>query len=150
MTDVDLNTVAGGGLGGLGIAALLYVGRLLLDRFVPSRTDKRGDVAQAFEVLKEISSILRAEKKEDADRITAKQTRIDTLEGEAEKDWDTIRQLRAEVAELNERITRKEKHIQQLTEQIERLGARVIVGETDIEITMPRDDVRRLVSESQE
>jgi chromosome segregation ATPase len=150
MSGVDLNGFASGGLGTLVVGVIAYLVKLVADRLIPTKTDKRGDVAQAFDVLKEISSILRAEKKEDAERLAAKQSSIERLEGDGERDYTTIRQLRAEVAELERRLQRKDLHIQQLTLQIERLGAHVIVHNDDIEIAMPLDAIRQHAAESKE
>lgn len=132
MTGLDLNGFLSGAAGASILAGIVFIVKLMFDRLVPTRTDKRGDVAQAFDVLKEISSILRAEKKEDAERLQVKQARIDVLELESEKDYNLIRELRTEITELQKRLATKELHIQQLTEQIERLGARVIAGDEDL------------------
>lgn len=129
-----LNTFLIGGGGASVVAALIYVGKLVLDRAIPSRSDARAAGQQTLNGFSEMVKVLQDEKKEDAKRLLDKQNRIDALEESAEKDYDKIRDLRNDILDLSQRLAMKDRHIRILVLELRKLGA-VVTGldETDAE-----------------
>lgn len=130
-TGFDLNTLVTGGTGAGIMGAVIFIVKLVLDRTVPSRSDARANVGMVLEGLDKMVSVLQAEKIADADRLTKRQKRIDDLESAADKDYDRIAELRAEVTDLQIRLAQKERHIKTLVLELRKLGARVIGVELD-------------------
>lgn len=148
----DLNGIISGGTGA-GLLALLYwVIKLILDRTIPSRSDARANVTIVLEGLSNMVKVLQEEKIEDAKRLTAKQERIDVLEGAADKDYETIGELRAEIMDLRRRLATKDRHIQVLVQQLRLLGATVTGIEMDpeeLEIKLPGTSVKQRTDTSE-
>lgn len=144
----DLNTLVSGGTGATLMAAVIFVGKLILDRTIPSRSDQRANVTLLIEGLNNMVKVLQEEKVADARRLTDKQARIDALEQAAEKDYDRISELRAEIIDLRNRLAQKDRHINTLVSELRKVGAQVSgldledIG-ADIEITLPAEVVRR-------
>jgi len=148
----DLNDIISGGTGATIMAALIFVGKLILDRTIPSRSDQRANVTLVLEGLNNMVKVLQEEKTADAKRLADKQARIDALEAAAEKDYDRISELRAEIIDLRNRLAQKDRHINTLVAELRKLGAQVSGLdledlEASIEITLPAADVRRIVRE---
>ncbi len=76
----DLNGLLSGGVGTAIVLGVVYVVRIIADRTIPSRSDKRGDLSLALETLNNTIKILQDERRADSERLTAKQGRIDELE----------------------------------------------------------------------
>jgi hypothetical protein len=136
------------GLGGVGAGSLLvWVVKLVLDRTIPSRSDNRASASLVLDSLSNMVKVLQEEKKEDADRLKAKQDRIDQLELDADTDFARVQDMRKEIMELQARLAKKERHIRILVLELRRLGA-TITGldeetedDADIEVTMAPDEV---------
>lgn len=119
---LNLDGVIGGGATTLILGAIIYVGKLFADRFIPSRTDKRDNLAQVLDGLNEIIKVLQAEKKEDVARLRAKEERIAELEKDSHENYTALREARDEILELIGRMATKDAHIATLTEQLRRFG----------------------------
>ncbi len=144
----DFNTLVSGGTGATIMAALIFVGKIILDRTIPSRSDARANVAMLIEGLNNMVKVLQEEKLADAKRLQDKQARIDVLEDAADKDYDRIKELRDEIIDLRLRLAQKERHINTLVSELRKVGAQVIGLnlddlETDLEITLPSEVIRR-------
>lgn len=144
---LDLNGIIGGG----GTAAILgvayYVGKLIVDKAVPSRSDSRASQTLVLDSLSNMVKVLQEEKIQDADRLRVKQARIDELEDSADADYDRLRDMRSEIVELRDRLAQKDRHIRILVLELSRLGAVVTgldenVAVEDIEVTMNPEEVR--------
>lgn len=122
---LQLPTIVNGGLGAALVGLFIYVGRLLLDRFVPSRTDARASYQMVLDGLNNMVKVLQEEKLADAERLKVKQARIDELENMAERDYTAIRELRAERDDLERRIHVKDRHIAILVNELRKLGREV-------------------------
>lgn len=143
---LDLNTLVTGGTGATIMAALIFAGKLILDRAIPSRSDARASVSMVLDGLQKMVKVLQEEKVADAERLQNKQRRIDQLEEAAEKDYDRITELRTEVIDLRNRLATKDRHINLLVIELRKLGAHVSgidMADTDIEITIPADQLRK-------
>lgn len=149
---IDLNSLVTGGAGAT-IAGLIYwVIKLVLDRTIPSRSDARANVTLVLEGLNNMVKVLQEEKLSDAQRLAAKQARIDQLEVAADKDYDRIAELRGEILELRNRLSQKDRHINALVTELRKFGA-VVTGleledVEDLEITMPKAEIQKLRDEA--
>lgn len=147
---LDLNALLSGGGGATLVALIIWVGKLVLDRTIPSRSDSRASQSLVLESLSNLVSVLQEEKTADAARLEAKQDRIETLEASATTDYDTITELRNEITDLRNRLAIKDRHIRILVMELRRLGAQVTGLDTDanavedIEVTMDTSTVRSL------
>lgn len=145
----DLNSIVSGGTGAALFALVVWVFKLILDRTIPTRSDHRADYTMLIDGLSNMVRVLQEEKIADAKRLADKQIRIDTLEGAADKDYETIADLRGEILDLRQRLNQKDRHIQLLTVELRKLGA-VVTGldissddEDSLEITLPTEVRRR-------
>lgn len=147
---LTLNEIISGGTGASIMAALIFVGKLILDRTIPSRSDQRASVGLVLESLTNMVTVLREEKIADATRLADKQARIEILEVSADKDFATISELRSEIIDLRHRLIQKDRHIQLLVTELRKLGATVsgVAFEESavdsLEITLPPLEVRRV------
>lgn len=112
------------GLGAGGITAWKVL-NLLLDKVVPSRSDKRNEVETSLNVLSRTIEILAKEKAQDAIDLLETKKRVRELEDSGANDYDIIRTLRSQVDEYERRIIRKDEHISQLTRELGEYGALV-------------------------
>lgn len=144
---VDLNGIIGGGGTAALIGIVYWVGKLILDRAVPTRSDARASQTLVLESLSSMVKVLQEEKIQDGERLKAKQARIDELQDSADADYDRMRDLRAEIVELRDRLAQKDRNIRILVLELRRLGA-VVSGidedteAEDIEVTLNPEDVR--------
>lgn len=146
---LDLNALLSGGGGATLVALLIWVGKLVLDRTVPSRSDSRASQSLVLESLSNMVKVLQEEKTADATRLEAKQDRIDSLEEASNKDYDLISELRSEITDLRNRLAVKDRHIRILVLELRRLGAQVTgldpdASVEDIEVTMNPDEINSL------
>lgn len=145
---VDLNALVSGGSGAALISALIFVGKLILDRTIPSRSDARANVSLVLEGLNNMVKVLQEEKIADAKRLTDKTDRIEQLEAAADKDYDRISELRAEIIDLRQRLSTKDRHINTLVSELRKLGAQVTGLELDdidnLEVTLTTEAVRKM------
>lgn len=135
----SLNGLVSGGAGAVLMGAVIWLGKLLADRYVPSRSDARANVNMVLEGLNNMVKVLQEEKLADASRLDAKQKRIDVLERESDKDYDRISELRTEVIDLRNRLGVKDRHINTLVRELRKLGAQVTgldLPDADVEVTM--------------
>lgn len=144
----DLNTIVSSGTGATLMAALIFIGKLVLDRTIPSRSDARANVTMLIEGLNNMVKVLQEEKVADAQRLADKRARIEYLETAAEKDYDRISELRSEIIDLRSRLAQKDRHINTLVSELRKVGAQVIgVGlddmSSDLEVTIPSSAVIR-------
>lgn len=144
---LDLNTLVSGGTGATLMAALIFVGKLILDRTIPSRSDARANVTMLIEGLNNMVKVLQEEKVADAKRLVDKQARIDVLEAAADKDYDRISELRFEIIDLRNRLAQKDRHINTLVSELRKIGAQVTGLDLDdmttaLEITLPAEVIR--------
>lgn len=145
----DLNTIISGGTGAGILGALYLVGKTVLDRAMPSRSDARASTQLVLESLNSMVKVLQEDKIEDSERLKAKQARIDELEQAADVDYDRIRELRDEILGLQGRLAQKDRHINTLVRELRRLGTQVTgLDLEDIAITQPPDEVRRIRTEA--
>lgn len=139
-TGLDLNSLISGGTGASVVAALIFVGKLILDRTIPSRSDARANVTLVLEGLNNMVKVLQEEKVADSTRLAEKQARIDLLETESDKDYDRISELRAEIIDLRNRLAVKDRHINGLVSELRKFGVMVTgidLDDADLEITHP-------------
>lgn len=146
---LDLNALLSGGGGATLVALIIWVGKLVLDRTVPSRSDSRASQSLVLESLSNMVKVLQEEKVADATRLESKQERIDSLEAASTKDYDLISELRAEITDLRNRLAVKDRHIRILVLELRRLGAQVTGLDQeaeieDIEVTMNPTDIKAL------
>lgn len=146
---LDLNALLSGGGGATLVALIIWVGKLVLDRTVPSRSDSRASQSLVLESLSNMVKVLQEEKVADATRLESKQERIDALETASTKDYDLISELRAEITDLRNRLAVKDRHIRILVLELRRLGAQVTGLDAeadieDIEVTMNPADIKAL------
>lgn len=130
---VNLNTLVSGGVGAGIVSALIYVGKLVLDRTIPSRSDARANVTLVIEGLNNMVQVLQEEKKQDAARLETKQLRIAALETAADRDYVKISELRQEIIDLRTRLATKDRHINAMVAELRKLG-RTVTG-LDLENT---------------
>lgn len=128
---LDLNGIISGSTGAALVALVIFVVKLVLDRTIPSRSDTRANVSLVLEGLSNMVKILQEEKLADSERLRQKQERIDELETDDAKNYDTIRELRKEIAELRDRLDLKERHIQTLIFELRKFGVEIIGVATD-------------------
>lgn len=143
---IDLNGLVTGGTGAAIMAALLFAGKLVLDRAIPSRSDARASQSLVLQGLQQLVKVLQEEKVADATRLQNKQDRIEQLEKAADLDYDRIKELRAEVIDLGNRLATKDRHITLLVGELKKLGAHISgidLAEMDLEITIPADQLRK-------
>lgn len=145
---IDLNTLFSGGVGATLMAGIIFVVKLVADRTIPSRSDARANVTMLIEGLNNMVKVLQEEKTADAKRLADKQLRIESLETAADKDYDRISELRAEIIDLRNRLAQKDRHINTLVSELRKVGAQVTGLELsdmegDIEITLPGEVSRR-------
>lgn len=121
-TFLDLNTLVTGGSGAAIMAAIIFVGKLILDRTIPSRSDTRASLTLVLESLKNMVAVLQDEKRSDAQRLSEKQERIDVLEESSTADYNRIIELRTEIIDLRSRLAQKDRHIRMLIAELQKLG----------------------------
>jgi predicted RNase H-like nuclease (RuvC/YqgF family) len=139
---VDLNSLVSGGAGTVIIGLLYFAIKLILDRTIPSRSDQRASTSLLIEGLNNMVKILQEEKESDARRLQTKQERIESLETASDKDYEKIKELRAEISELRERLATKDRHIQTLVSELRRFGSIVTGVELpDLTITSPNPEI---------
>lgn len=142
---LDLNALVGGGAGATLVAIIIYVGRLILDKAIPSRSDARANVTILLEGMQSMVKALQTERDADAARLKERQQRIDQLEQSSESDYKKKAELQAEVIELRAAVARKDRHIRQLVSMLVQLGAKVMGLDSDnLEITLPADQVEQI------
>lgn len=146
---IDLNSLMTGGTGAAFMAALIFVGKLIADRTIPSRSDARANVTLVLEGLNNMVKVLQEEKLADSKRLDDKQARIDVLEAAADQDYDRIQELRTEIIDLRQRLAQKDRHINTLVSELRKLGAHVAGleladADVEIEVTMPKSQVQRV------
>jgi chromosome segregation ATPase len=148
----NLDTMVSGGVGAAVVSAIIYVVKLILDRTIPSRSDARANVGMVLDGLNNMVKVLQEEKLADAKRLSDKTDRIELLESAADKDYNRISELRAEIIDLRNRLATKDRHINTLVSALRRLGAQVTGLELedfeDIEVTHTADQVKELRSDS--
>jgi chaperonin cofactor prefoldin len=143
---LDLNGLISGGTGASVVAALIFVGKLILDRAIPSRSDARANVTLVLEGLNNMVKVLQEEKLADTKRLEDKQARIDILERESDKDYDRISELRSEIIDLRNRLAVKDRHINNLVSELRKFGVMVTgieLDDADIEITHPSQEIQQ-------
>ncbi len=139
---IDLNSIVGGGAGATLVGLIFYVGKLILDRTIPSRSDARANISILLEGLQSMVKVMQAEKDADAQRLKDRQARIDILEEASDTDYSRKAELQAEIIELRATVARKERHIKELVHMLTALGAKVVGLDTDnLEITLPSAEV---------
>lgn len=139
---LDLNALIGGGTGATAVGIIWYIGKLILDRTVPSRSDARANITILLEGLQSMVKVLQDEKEADAQRLKDRQARIDILEGESDTNYVRRAEMQAEIIELRVRVAQKDRHIRELVHMLTQLGAKVVGVDTDnIEITLPSNAV---------
>lgn len=140
---LDINSFLSGSAGATLIFILYNVGKMLLDKFVPSRADARANISIVLEGLNSMVKVLQDEKVADAQRLADRQKRIDDLEAASEKDYERLSELRAEIIDLRARLAQKERHINYLIYELQKLGA-IVSGVTSdtLEIILPAKKVR--------
>lgn len=136
---LDLNSIVGGGAGATLVGIIFYVGKIILDRTIPSRSDARANITMLLEGLQSMVKVLQDEKAADAQRLADRQSRIDALEEEADVSYLRKAEMQAEIIELRARVAQKDRHIKYLVHMLGQLGATVVGGiDTEsIEITLP-------------
>lgn len=141
----DVNAWLSGAAGAAVLGGIIWLIKFILDRAIPKRSDARAQVSLALDGLKSVVEVLQEEKAADAARLEAKQKRIEYLESAANRDYDRISDLRAEIIDLRRRLATKDRHIAQLIYHLERLGVKVS-GENgeDIEITISEEQIREV------
>lgn len=123
---VDVNAILTYlGLGAGGVAGWKVV-NLILDKIVPSRSDKRSDVETSLNALAKTIEILSNEKAQDAKDLASAKMRVKELEDEGAADYDLIRELKRQVDEGERRVQRKDEHIATLTRELAEYGAKVV------------------------
>lgn len=138
----DLNSLVGGGAGATLIAVIFYVGKLILDRTIPSRSDSRANITILLEGLQSMVKVLQDEKAADAKRLTDRQSRIDSLEEESDTNYVRKAEMQAEIIELRARVAQKDRHITELVHMLTRMGARVVGLDADyLDITLPAAEI---------
>lgn len=151
MPAFDLNALISGGSGATLMAALIFVGKLIADRTIPSRSDARANVTLVLEGLNNMVKVLQEEKVADSKRLDDKQKRIDVLESAADQDYDRIQELRGEILELRQRLAQKDRHINTLVSELRKLGAHVsglelVDADVVVEVTMPKSEVQKITA----
>lgn len=147
---LDLNAVVGGGAGATIVTVIVYVGKLILDRTIPSRSDARANITILLEGLQSMVKVLQDEKQADAKRLADRQTRIDTLEEESDDNYKRRAEMQAEIIELRARVAQKDRHIREFTHVLVQLGASVSGFDTDtLQVTLPTAAVKTAVADSQ-
>lgn len=142
---IDLNALVGGGAGATLVGIIFYVGKLILDRTIPSRSDSRANISILLEGLQSMVKVLQDEKNADAERLANRQARIDALEEESYINYSRKAEMQAEIIELKARVAQKDRHIKQLAYMLSQLGAEVGGLEEDtLEITLPASEVNKL------
>lgn len=139
----DLNTLLSGGTGAALMGVIIWVGKLVLDRTIPSRSDSRAHISMVLESLTGMVTVLQEEKTSDASRLQTKQDRIESLEAEADKDYDRITELRAEIIDLRTRLAQKDRLIRILVTELRKLGAQVNgldLDDAEVEISITTDE----------
>lgn len=141
-TSFNLDAFLSGSVGASLVALAIWIVKLLLDRFVPSRADSRANIGLLIENLKNMVEVLQEEKRTDAQRLADKQARVDVLEAAADADYEKILELRTEVQELRKLLGRRNHHITILVTSLRQLGAEITGLEHEVtmdslEITMP-------------
>lgn len=146
---LDLNAVVGGGTGATIVTVVIYVGKLILDRTIPSRSDARANITILLEGLQSMVKVLQDEKQADAQRLSDRQKRIDALEEESDTNYTRKAEMQAEIIELRGRVAQKDRHIRELTHMLTQLGATVVGADGDhLEVTLPSAEVKKAVAES--
>lgn len=115
--------------GGAGLAAIWKAVSLILDRFVPTRSDKRNDVEAAFKVLNDTIELLSKDKEKDQEYLLRKTQRITELENNDDRRYDDLLALRRERDDLRDRLAQKDELIAHLIRKIKELGADVFVDD---------------------
>ena len=139
---IDLNSILGGSAGATLVGLIFYVGKLILDRTIPSRSDARANITVLLEGLQSMVKVMQAEKDADAKRLADRQARIDILEEASGADYARKAELQAEVIDLRVTVARKERHIKELVHMLTSLGAKVDGLDSDnLEITLPASEV---------
>lgn len=138
----DLNSLLGGGAGATLVAVIFYVGKLILDRTIPSRSDSRANITILLEGLQSMVKVLQDEKAADAKRLTDRQSRIDVLEEESDTNYVRKAEMQAEIIELRARVAQKDRHIKELVHLLTRMGAKVVGLDADyLDITLPAAEI---------
>lgn len=138
----DWNTAISGSVGAAVMGLLIFVVKLVLDRAIPSRSDNRASVTLVLEGLQNMVKVLQEEKLADSEVLKTKQARINTLEADAEADYNTIQDLRKEVTDLNSRLALRDRNIKMLISELQKLGATVsgidleALDTTQLKVTM--------------
>jgi len=154
---IDLTGWVGGSLGTTLLVALAYIGKLLADRLIPSRSDRRDANALALDAMNSALKILGTDKEKDSEKLDKAERELadERRNGRAASDdWaEREGKYRAEIADLKERIEVKDRQIKQLVHYLRQLGAQITGLDIDqlaeIEITLPAATVREQVARSQ-
>lgn len=121
----SVSPIVSGGLGSALTLVVIYIVKLIADRFVPTRSDSRASMQMVVDSLKQAIDTLAADKEADSGRYIKLQNRVDELEQEAARDYEVIRALREELGELRERLHKKDQSILSLVAELRKLGATV-------------------------
>jgi hypothetical protein len=149
-TSIDLNALVGGGAGASLIGIIFYVGKLILDRTIPSRSDSRANISVLLDGLQSMVKVLQDEKAGDAKRLADRQARIDTLEEESDVNYVRRAEMQADIIELKARVAQKDRHIRELTHMLTQLGATVVGEDTEhLDITLPASEVAQIRKDAQ-
>ena len=128
----SIESFVGGGAGAAFVGVVLYIGKLLLDRFVPSRADARASLDILITGLQSMVNTLHAEKESDSKMLAERQARITLLENESLAGYQLRADLQAEIIELRARQAQRDHHIQQLVDLLaSRYGVSVEGYESD-------------------
>lgn len=142
---LDLNALVGGGAGATLVGILFYIGKLILDRTIPSRSDSRANITILLDGLQSMVKVLQDEKTADAKRLADRQDRIETLEKESDLSYTRRAEMQAEIIDLRARVAQKERHIRELAHMLVQLGAKVTGLDDDtLEITLPTSEVAKI------
>lgn len=118
--DINAILLAIGAAGG-GAAAWKVV-TIIVDKLVPSRSDKRSEVEVSMNALAKTIEILSAEKVADAGTIARANARITELTADGSRDYELLRALRETVTDLEAAIARKDSHIATLSARLAEYG----------------------------
>ena len=122
----DINQILALLGGGAGLAAGWKIIGLIVDKVVPSRSDKRNDVETSLGALAKTIEILSAEKASDAAAVARANTRIADLETKNTSNYDLIQVLKESKDDLERRMLAKDEHIAQLAAKLAEYGAKVV------------------------
>lgn len=129
----SIESFGGGAAGAAFVAVVVYLGKLLADRLIPSRSDARASLDTLITGLQSMVNTLHTEKEYDSKTLADRQARISLLESEALASYQLRATLQTEIIELQARNAQRERQIQQLVDLLaSRYGVTVEGYESDI------------------